>query len=129
MMTETLASVADSAKVELVNEKMQKIIGSVPMTPDAAAFLARSLLACAAHLVFDKSIKAGTLCADAHLPVLKWTLSVGTESRRPVVIFSVPPGIDLTFQLSPQVERELGAALIAHAEGAPPPELPPGMVH
>jgi hypothetical protein len=128
-MSETIASVGEGGNIDLVDERMRKIAGVAPMTPDAAAFLARSLLACAAHLAFDKSIKAGTLCADAHLPVLKWTLSVGTESRRPVVIFSVPPGIDLTFQLSPQVERELGAALIAHAEGLPPPELPPGMVH
>ncbi len=99
------------------------------MTPDDAAFLARSLLSCAAALAFDKSAKKGTVRADAHFPVLKWTITIGSESRMPVVIFSVPPGIDLTFQLSPQVEKELGAALVAHAQGEPPPERPPDTVH
>jgi hypothetical protein len=125
-MSETIASVAEGGNVELVDERMQKIVGADPMTPEDAAFLARSLLACAAMLAFDKSIKAGTLVGDVHLPVLQWKVSVGTESRKPVVIFSIPPGIDLIFQLSPQIERELGTTLVAHAEGALPPELPSG---
>jgi len=128
-MGENIASIGEGGTVELVDEKMKKIAGAFPMTPDDAAFLARSLLACAATLAFDKSTKAGTLCGDAHLPVLQWKVRVGTASGLPVLIFSIPPGIDLTFQLSQQVERELGATLTAHAQGLPPPELPPGVVH
>ena len=127
-MGETIARIGEGGTVELVDEKMNAI-GADPMTPEDAAFLARSLIACAAVLAFDRSAKAGALHTDAHVPVLKWTISVGTESCKPVLIFSIPPGIDLTFQTSPQVERELGAALVARAEGDQPPVLPPDVVH
>jgi hypothetical protein len=128
-MGETIARIAEGGKIELVDERMIRIPGAEAMTADAAAFLARSLLSCAAVLAFDKKARSGSLPGDAHFPVLQWKVSVGAESRLPVVVFSVPPGIDLTFQLSPQVERELGAALTAHAQGDPPPELPPHTAH
>jgi hypothetical protein len=125
-MSETLPRIAESEKVELVNERMVQL--AAPMTAEDAAFLARELLSCAAMLTFGQA-KVGALGGDAHLPVLKWRIGIGPDSKMPIVIFSVPPGIDLTFQLSPQLEKELGAALIAHAEGIPPPELPPVAVH
>jgi hypothetical protein len=129
MMGETIARIAEGGNVELTDERMIRIAGLEPMSPESAAFLARSLLACAAILTLDKSVRVGVLIADVHIPVLKWTVSVGTDSRQPVVMFSIPPGIDLTFQLSSQVESDLGAALTAHAQGLPPPELPPDKLH
>jgi hypothetical protein len=128
-MGETIARISEGGNVELVDEGMVKITGVSPMTHTDAAFLARSLLSCAALLALDKSAKVGALCADLHFPILKWVISTQTGTRVPVVIFSVPPGIDLTFQMSPQVEKELGAALVAHSEGDQPPGRPPDMVH
>jgi hypothetical protein len=71
IMGETIARIGEGGSVELVDEKMVKIAGVSPMTPADAAFLARSLLSCAALLALDKSAKIGALCADLHFPVLK----------------------------------------------------------
>jgi hypothetical protein len=128
-MSETIARIGPDRNVELVDERMVKISGAVPMTPADAAFLARSLLSCAALISLEKSPQVGALCADAHFPVLKWMITTQKGTSKPVVIFSIPPGIDLTFQMSSQVEKELGAALVAHSEGSPPPERPPDIVH
>jgi hypothetical protein len=124
-MSETIARIADGGKIELVDERMIKIVGAQQMTPEEAAFLARGLLACAAVLTINKSAKQGAMIGDAHLPVLKWEVKVGTESRQPVIIFSIPPALALTFQLTTEVEGALGAALVAHAEGDQPPVHPP----
>lgn len=121
-MTEIIARIGQNGNVELVDERMVKIAAAAPMTPAEAAFLARSLLSCAALLSLEKSPKIGALCADLHFPVLKWTITTRRETRTPVLIFSVPPGIDLTFQVTPQIEKEFGAALVAHAEELPAPE-------
>jgi hypothetical protein len=128
-MRETVARIGQDGTIELVDEKMVPIAGTAPMTPSDAAFLARSLLSCAALISIEKSAKIGTLCADAHFPVLKWTITAQTETRKPIIIFSIPPGLDLTFQMSPQDEKKFGAALIAHSEGLPPPQRPPDLVH
>jgi hypothetical protein len=128
-MTEIIARIGQSGNVELVDERMVSIAGAAPMTPADAAFLARSLLSCAALVTLNESPRIGTLCADLHFPVLKWTIAVQAETRSPVVIFSVPPGIDLTFQMTPQIEKELGAALVAHAERLPPPQRAPDQLH
>jgi hypothetical protein len=129
VMGETTARIGAGGTIELVDERMVKIAGATLMTPDDAAFLARSLLSCAVRLIFDKSVKVGTLCADCHFPVLKWVVSTQTGTGLPVVIFSIPPGIDLTFQLSPPFEKALGTALAAHAAGDQSPEPPPDRVH
>jgi|HubBroStandDraft_6_1064221.scaffolds.fasta_scaffold239538_3 hypothetical protein len=126
-MSEAIPIVIPGGMIQLKNDSMSKNIGE-PMTPEEAAFLARSLLACAG-LIALKAAENGKLYADAHLPVLKWQVTSQTGTGNPVVIFSVPPGIDLTFQVTRQTEREFGAALVAHAEGSPPPEQPPDMVH
>jgi hypothetical protein len=126
IMGETMARIAEGGKVELVNERMTQV--AAPMTAEDAAFLARELFCCAAMLAFGQA-KIGALGGDGQIPVLKWTIGFGRDSRMPIVIFSIPPGIDVTFQLSPQVEKELGAALVAHSEGDKPPELPPVAVH
>ena len=122
-MNKMIAMISEGGNVELVDETMTKIAGTSLMTPAEASFLARSLLSCAALLAFDKSAKVGMLCADFDFPILKWVIRTRTETHAPIITFSVPPEIDLTFQMSPQLEKELGAALVAHAEGDEPPEL------
>jgi hypothetical protein len=124
-MKEIIARISERGTIELVDEEMLRLVGTQPITPEAAAFLARSLLACAAVLAFDKTAKEGSLISEAHLPILKWAITTRTGTQTPVIIFSIPPGIDLTFQTSTQVERELGVTLVAHAEGDQHPELPP----
>jgi hypothetical protein len=128
-MGETIATIAEGGNIELVDERMVKIAGASPMTPEDAAFLARSLLSCAAILAADKSAKIGQLYADAHFPILKWVVSQRTGTHVPIIVFSIPPGIDLTFQLSTQTEKELGAALVAHAEGDQRPGQQPDRLH
>jgi hypothetical protein len=108
---------------------MAKIANVDSLAPIDAAFLARSLLACAGLLALDQSVKVGSLPADLHIPVLKWVVTTKTGTSIPVIVFSIPPGIDLTFQMSPQVEKALGEALVAHAEGDQPPGQPPDRVH
>jgi hypothetical protein len=128
-MSETIARIADGGKIELVDEGLVRIVGAQQMTPEEAAFLARGLLACAAALTLDQPVKPGAMLGDLHLPVLKWTVNVGTQSRSPVIVFSIPPSLDLTFQTTKQIETELGTALIAHSKGGQSPELPPDRVH
>jgi hypothetical protein len=128
-MGETIARIGEGGKVELVDERMVKIAGASLMTPVDAAFLARSLFSRAALLALDQSTTIGMHVADLHFPILKWVISRQTETRRPVIIFSIPPGIDLTFQMSPEDEKKMGKALVAHAQGDPPPEQPPDRVH
>jgi hypothetical protein len=128
-MGETIAMVGQGGKVELIDSRMVKIDGVSSMTPAEAAFLARSLLSCAALIALGATPNIGAVVADLHFPVLKWSVTLQSGTPVPVVIFSVPPGIDLTFQLSPQVEKELGVALAAHAAGDRPLEQPPRRVH
>jgi|SRR5664280_1066386 len=128
-MGEIIARIGQDGNVELVDKRMVKIAGIAPMSPVDAAFLARSLLSCAAFISIDKSPRVGALGTDAHFPTLKWNVTSQTGTGKPVVIFSVPPGIDLTFQMTPKIEKELGEALIAHAQGLPPPEREPDRLH
>jgi hypothetical protein len=127
-MTETLARIDQEGKVEFVDEKLVRI-AAPSMSADEAAFLARGLLACAAALAFNPPPEAGPIGGDAHFPILKWVLTTVRATGKPVIIFSIPPGIELTFQMTPQLEKELGAALVAHEEGRPPPEAQTGTVH
>ncbi|MGA2999899.1 hypothetical protein [Bradyrhizobium sp.] len=108
----------------LVDQREQPITGTDPMTPKRAAFMGRSLLACAAVAAF-KQLPQGGLVGDAALPALKWVVTSQKESKQPVIIFSIPGETDLTFVLTTQQERELGQALIAHADGLPAPAKPP----
>ena len=119
-MSEINARIGQSGNIELVDESMVEITGMSPMTTAELAFLGRSLLSCAALLALDKSAQVGLLCADLHFPALKWVVSVQTGTRIPVLIFSIPPGIDLTFQMSPQFEKELGMALSLMLRGINP---------
>jgi len=128
-MAEVIAMISEDGKIELVDERIVKIVGTGSMTPADAAFLARSLLSCAAHISLEPSPKVGALIGDLHLPILKWTVTTQTETKRPVVIFSIPPGIDVTFQISPQVAKALGEALVAQAAGNQRPEQSPDTVH
>jgi hypothetical protein len=124
-MSELIPRIGQNKKIELIDDKMVRIAGIDPMTPMEAAFLARSLLACAAVISLEASPKINSLCADVHFPILKWAVSAQTGTQNPVLIFSIPPGIDVTFQMTVEIEKQLGAALVGHAEGDQPPVQPP----
>jgi hypothetical protein len=122
-MTEIIPRVGtDGKSVEIVDQHMAPIAGAAPMSKEDAAFLARGLLSCAAAVAFGQA-SPGILIGDSHFPTLKWTITNQTATGNPVIIFSIPPGIDLTFQVTPQIEREMGQALINHADALPPPPI------
>lgn len=127
-MGQPIAKIVQGGKVELFDQNEVKIAGIDPMTPLEAALLGRSLLACGAVVSLEATPKINYPCTDVHFPVLEWTLGAQTKIGDPVAIFSVPPGIDLTFQMTLQVEKAIGAALVAHAAGHQPPEQSPGKV-
>jgi hypothetical protein len=98
------------------------------LTPMDAATLARTLFAVAALSSVQQAPPIGTIMTgtDAHHPILKWVVTKNTHNGRPTIVFSIPPGIDVTFQITPQNEKELGEALVAHADGLEPPPMPRG---
>jgi hypothetical protein len=129
-MSETIAIIGQDGKVELVDDRMIKIAGVSAMSPEDAAFLARSLLSCAAVLAANNpSPKIGALCDGAHLPVLKYTIRTMTETRRPLITFALPPGIDFDFQMTPEQAKNFGQDLVAHADGLPAPQRPTYVMH
>jgi hypothetical protein len=128
-MSETIARIGQDEKVELVDDKMVKVPGVAPMSPEDAAFLARSLLSCAAVLTVDPSAEIGALCADAHFPVLKYTIKTVAETGRPLIIFSIPPAIEFSFQMTPEQGKIFGQDLVALANGLPAPQRAPDVIH
>jgi hypothetical protein len=128
-MVEIMARVSAGARVELIDDRSAIIKSVVPMTPFDAAYLARGMLACAAALSGANPPKTGTTVGDAHLPVMKWVVGASRITGDPVLILSIPSGIELTFQLPPQTAKELGAALISQGAGSAPPGGHSGTVH
>ena len=129
-MSETIAKIAPDRKVELVNDdRMQKIEAVEAMDPQNAAFLARAILACSAALSGPHPPSVGTVGGDAHLPIVRWIVSSSNITHEPVLILSIPPGIELTFVMPRHGARELGDALIAQAQGTAPVEGQRGTVH
>ena len=128
-MSETIARVNSSAGIDLVDERMRKIEGAASMTPLDAAWLARGLLACAATLTGQNTPTPGTIVGDAHLPIMRWATGTSKFNGKPVLILSVPPGFELTFEMTPAGAKELGAALVAFGEGRSPPEGHRGTIH
>lgn len=126
-MTEIMARVSAKGEVELIDERSVKI-ETPAMTPYDAAYLARGMLSCAVALSGPNPPKIGAICGDAHLPVVKWTVGSSTITGAPVLILSIPSGIELTFAIWPQGAKELGAALVAQAQGTPL-ERQSGTVH
>jgi hypothetical protein len=119
-MTEILAAIQTDGKIALVDTHNTKLTELTLNELDAAC-LARGLLSCAALLAAGQAPQGKPLIADVHFPILKWSVSTQTETGKPVIVFSIPPGIDVTFQITPTIEKELADALTAHAEGLPPP--------
>src|SRR5580700_3072720 len=119
-MAEIMARISPQGGVELVDDRLVKIIAVDSMTPRDAAFLARSILSCAVALSGPNRPEVGALVGDAHLPIMTWKVSSSNINGQPVLILSVPSGIELTFQMPPQGAKELGAALIAQGEGSAP---------
>lgn len=84
-----------------------------PMTAKEAAFLGRGILACATATLAPNA-PLGALVGDMHLPIIKW--ATGTNPLgEPVLVLSVPPGIELTFQMPALTLRTLGEALLSQA--------------
>jgi hypothetical protein len=128
-MVEIMARISPEGGVELADDRSAKIEAVDSMTPLDAAYLARGLLSCAAVLSGPNPPKVGIIGGDAHLPVVRWTVGVSKFTAEPVLILSFPPGIELTFQIWPQGAKELGAALIAQAQGSAPLGGQSGTVH
>lgn len=123
-MAEIIAAVQPDGTIALVDEKNTKVVDQ-PLGQLDAAYLARGLLSCAAVLAAGQAPQKQPLIADVHFPTLKWTVSRQTGTGKPVIVFSVPPGVDLTFQITPEIARELGETLVSHADGLPPPARKP----
>lgn len=123
-MTEIIAAIQPDGNIALVDNRNKKIIETTLNQLDAA-YLARGLLSCAAMLAAGQAPQGKPIIADVHFPVLKWAVNKQTGTGNHVIVFSIPPGIDVIFQMTPTIEKELGEALIAHAEGLPPPVRKP----
>ncbi len=127
-MAEIMARVTPQGKVELVRKQSERIEG-VNLAPTDAAHLARGILACAAALSGANPPKAGTIGGDAHLPVMHWGVGTSNINGAPILILSVPSGLELTFQLPEKTARELGSALVARGRGSAPAGGQRGTVH
>jgi hypothetical protein len=128
-MTEMMARISPQGGVDLADDGSAKIGAVDSMSPLDAAYLARGLLACAAALSGPNPPKVGAIVGEAHLPVMKWAVGASEINGLPVLNLSVPPGIELTFQMPPQDAKALGDALIAQAQGSAPLEGQSGTVH
>jgi len=95
-MTEVVARINAEGRVELIDVRTARIESAATMTPFDTAYLARGMLACAAALSSASPPKAGAIGGDADLPVMKWVVTSSTLTSQPVIIFSIPPGIELT---------------------------------
>jgi len=119
-MTEIMARIGPESSVELADDHSVKIEGVDPMTPLDATWLARGLLSCAAALTGTNPPKVGEIIADAHLPVVAWATGPFPDTGVPTLILSIRPGIELTYQLTMQGAKELGAGLMALGQGLMP---------
>jgi hypothetical protein len=128
-MAEIIARIASDRKVELTHDGSTKLSGTDPLAPHDAAFLARGILSCAAALSGTNPPPVGALTGDTHLPIMGYATGTSSITGDPVLILSVPPGIELTFVMPLQTVRELGAALVAEADGTAPLGGRRGTVH
>jgi hypothetical protein len=128
-MGETIARIGPESRVELIDDKSKVIEAVTPMTAKDAAFLALSILASAAALSAPNAPKVGALVSDAHLPIMQWKLGRSNVTGNPVLILTIPSGIELTFEMPPKGAREMGAALTSRGDGTAPPEGHSGTIH
>ena len=128
-MTEIIARISADSGVELIGDQSKVIDAIGSLSPMDAAYLARAIFSCAATLSGPTPPKAGTLVNDVHIPPLAWRVGISRLAGDPVLILSVPPGIELTFLLPAEHAKKIGNALIAQADGVSPPEGHRGMLH
>jgi hypothetical protein len=127
-MTEIIARISANAGVELIGDQSKLIDAVGSLSPMDAAYLARGIFSCAAMLSGANPPKAGVLVSDVHIPPLAWRVGISRLAGDPVLILSVPPGIELTFLLPAEHARKIAGALIAQADGVSPPEGQRGML-
>jgi hypothetical protein len=120
LMSRPLGRIGPDHTLEIIDENMNRIHGVQALSPREAAIFARGVLACATAASGPSPIEAG-VAQDAHFPVLTWVVGFSHSSKQPGLQLRVAPGIDLTFVLSPEVAKKLGAALITQADVIPPP--------
>ena len=125
-MAEIISRIAPANMVELVNDQSARL--NDPMSPNDAAFLARSILACAISASAPNAPPPGTMVGDAHLPIMSWRVGSSHITGDPILALSIP-GIELTFVMTPQGAADLGAALLRQGQGTPPPGGQSGTVH
>jgi len=128
-VTEIIPRTAPNQTVELTKDGSAPIGSIDPITPQAAAFLARGILGCAAALSGANPPPVGTLVGDAHLPIMQWRTGRLNINGEPVLMLSIPPGIELTFQLPEITARALGKALLDEGDRSAPLGGQRGTVH
>lgn len=128
-MTEILARISATNGIELVNERSEKIEGAGTLTPHEAAYLARGMLACAAALSGANPPTTGALGGDAHFPVMQWKVGASAFNGEPLLLITIPSGIELTFQMPPQGAIQMGVALVNRGQGTEPLGLQSGSIH
>ena len=127
-MSEITVRINTENLIELIDER--SVIQSLPpMTPINAAYLARALLACAAVLSQPQPPKPGTVVGDASFPTLTWKVGLSNVNSNMVLVLTIPPGIELVFEMPMQGTEALGGALIAQSRGIVPPERQTGTTH
>jgi hypothetical protein len=121
-MAEIMARVAAAGRIELVDDTSAAIESVEPLTPSDAAYLARGMLACAVALSCPNPPQTGTIVGDAHMPIMKWAVAASSATGEPLLILSVPSGIELVFVVPRQGAIAMGGALISVGEGTAPLE-------
>jgi len=119
-MAEIIPKVSPDRGIELVEHRAGKTHLLGLMTAPDGAYLARGMLACAAALSGPDPPAVGDVVGDLHLPAIKWTVAASSRNGEPVLVLTIPSGIELTFQLSRHGAQEIGAALVAQAQGTAP---------
>jgi hypothetical protein len=128
-MSEFMARIGMANTVEIVDDLSVQVAGIDRMLPNAAAFFARGILACAAVLCGPNRPKDGTIIGDAHLPIMKWSVGTSHGTEGPAMILTIPSGIELTFVMPPDSAKMLGNALVLQGSGSGPPDGQRGTVH
>lgn len=127
--SETMARITPDGCVELIDDH-GKIIKSVdPVKPDEAAYLARGILACAVVLSGPNPPGIATIIGDAHMPILKWAVGSSNINGEPVLILTIPSGIELTFVMPLEGAKAIGEALLSRSQGSSPLGGHHGTVH
>jgi hypothetical protein len=128
-MTEIMGRIGPDGTVEMADDRSVRVEGVDPLTPSDAAFLGRELLSCAAALSGTNPPVAGTSIPDAHFPIIAWATGPHPNTGAPTLIVKIPPGIELTFQLTMQGAKEMGGGLVVLGQGLTPSGGSRGMIH